>query len=56
MITLTEELLATAKQNGSSLSDAGVGAEATAGSPDLEGAWEKMVGLFLSSFLYLLLF
>lgn len=38
VIALTEELLATAKQN----SDAGVGAGETVGSPDLEGAWEKM--------------
>lgn len=43
MIALTEELLATAKQNEIPLSDAG----ATAESPDLlEGAWQKMVGLF----------
>ncbi|KAL1225643.1 hypothetical protein V5N11_004981 [Cardamine amara subsp. amara] len=38
VIALTEELLATAKQN----SDAGVDAGETVGSPDLEGAWEKM--------------
>ncbi|AEC05597.1 nucleic acid binding/RNA binding protein [Arabidopsis thaliana] len=41
VIALTEEVLATAKQNEISLSDAGVSAEATPGSPDLEGAWEK---------------
>ena len=54
MIALTEEVLATAKQNEISLSDAGVSAEATPGSPDLEGAWEKTVCLFyhLFSFLY----
>ncbi|KAG7558522.1 Survival motor neuron [Arabidopsis thaliana x Arabidopsis arenosa] len=42
VIALTEELLATAKQNEISLSDAGVSAEATTGSPDLESAWENM--------------
>ncbi|XP_024007182.1 survival of motor neuron-related-splicing factor 30 isoform X2 [Eutrema salsugineum] len=44
VIALTEELLATAKQNDISLPDAGVSAGATAESPDLlEGAWGKMV-------------
>ncbi|CAH8266538.1 unnamed protein product [Arabidopsis lyrata] len=42
VIALTEELLATAKQNEISLTDAGVSAGATAGSPDLESAWENM--------------
>ncbi|CAL9248901.1 unnamed protein product [Arabidopsis halleri] len=42
VIALTEELLATAKQNEISLSDAGVSAGATTGSPDLESAWENM--------------
>ncbi|XP_010502269.1 PREDICTED: survival of motor neuron-related-splicing factor 30 [Camelina sativa] len=42
VIALTEELLATAKQNEISLSNAGVSAGETAGSPDLEAAWEKM--------------
>lgn len=52
MIALTEELLATAKQNEISLSDAGVSAGATAGSPDLESAWENMVGLFCRLFTF----
>ncbi|EOA24576.1 hypothetical protein CARUB_v10017839mg [Capsella rubella] len=42
VIALTETLLTTAKQNEISLSDAGVSAREAAGSPDLEGAWEKM--------------
>lgn len=53
MIALTEELLATAKQNEIPLSDAG----ATPESPDLlEGAWQKMVCLFLLSHLFSLSF
>lgn len=53
MIALTEELLATAKQNEISLSDAGASAGETADIPDdeLEAAWGKKVGRILSSYL-----
>lgn len=58
MIALTEELLATAKQNEISLSDAGASAGETADIPDdeLEAAWGKKVGRILSSYLFSLPF
>ncbi|VVB03897.1 unnamed protein product [Arabis nemorensis] len=53
VIALTEELFASAKQNEISLSDAGVSAGATSGSPNFPGgAWGKPAKTLVCLFCY----